>query len=250
MSETNTTTPEVQNTAPAQAAPVADQPTATDDGPKKINRSEIDDLFTRLSYAEVSTWTEARLAKKIRTIEPILEKDPAFLGYRDKLPQNLRDLYEELKKIVSIEDASINIIEDRAGKAAPAKKGKAAKAPKPAKATKAKKAGTPPAKDPGVKRDAFGCAVTADTSKGMAVLTKDTPLKMSEIVDKGGLKGTIYNFLNDQVEKGNVLKTDKGYKLTAAGQRVIDKHNAAPEAPATPAAAPVAEAVAEAPVPA
>ena len=224
--ETTNETP----TTPVQA-PVAETPApAVATGPEKVKRSQIDTLFQQLAYAEATTWTEARLAKKIRTLEPILEKDPAFVAMRDKLPQDSRDLYEKLKKMASTEDGAIDVEDDRKD-AITNKKDKKAKTPKATKPAKTKKPGTPPASK-GSDRDVFGCSKGSRGYDAMALLVSKgrgaDPMKVKDIVEQSGhgadeFVGVFYNFLNGMVQKGLLIKTDKGYRMSAAGWKVVDK---------------------------
>ena len=204
---------------------------------KKFIRKEVADLFWHLGYAEAHGWVALKMGKVIQRL-PTLDLDDKMKVYRDKLSPERRKLYDELLASATAKD-TIEIVGDAEAKGKKPKTAKAAKSPR--------SAARPPSRKEGVKRDAFGCAKGTRGYDAMAVLTRDTPMKVPDIVKatghEGEFIGVFYNFLSSQVEKGNVKKSEKGYTLTSAGEKKKLAHanpDAAPAPTSTSEVAPPA----------
>ncbi len=86
------------------------------------------------------------------------------------------------------------------------------KTTKTATATVAKTTKAPKGKAKEAKVDAYGFRVGSNKAKMMAMLSKDKPVTMGEIVEAIGCK-SMYNVINPLVKKHLVWKGKDGYVL-------------------------------------
>lgn len=227
---TETMTPPVADdttTPPADPVPVADNGTVN--GPPQYKKSAVIDLFVGLGYPTAKDWSLAKFGKNITSL-PQKAEDPLFVDFVNKLEPAMKDLYDALYS-AAVNKTEIDLVD---GETTPkAKKEKKTAAPKAAKKTRA---GGPPARDNTLERDAFGSAKGTRGYDAMKVIVRDTPKKVADIVKESGhgedkFVGVFYNFLNAQVTKGFLKKSDKGYQFTAAGEKHKEKFEAAKNAP-------------------
>lgn len=251
MLDTTTATAPVQASpsepAPApstpEPAPQTEQPagsTATAapaviDGMLRLGKQQVAGLLQHLGFAEARSWSPAKLGKRCAAF-PVMETDPNHMIYVGKLPPELRVVYDAVLDAAKKEaDVDIDAKYDVGGGEPKVKK---EKVKKKEKKEKKPRAGAAKKKDVGVERDAFGSAVGTRGYDAMRVLhDAENVLTMKEIVEKSGhtndqFKGVFYNFLNEQIKRGNVRKTDKGYSITGAGRKVKAKFDEAKNSPA------------------